>query len=240
MDIQTFLTAVRQNAARIRDYQLGCDGSGGVCDCIGLIIGALRLTGAAWNGTHGSNYAARYAMQSLDKIKDKQALIPGQLVFKCREKGEQKYALPSRYHAHEDDRDYYHVGVVMETQPLCIFHCSGGGKHQDTRVGEWQYAGFLQGIEPVFCTVHSENGGSVNMREKPDLSARRVGTVQPGEQVLWLQAAGDAWAQVHTEEGTGYMMRKFLQKEGGSVHLTLDEACARTLYQALAQALKFS
>jgi len=38
-----FLSAIQQNVQRVKEYSLGCDGSGGKCDCIGLIIGALRL-----------------------------------------------------------------------------------------------------------------------------------------------------------------------------------------------------
>lgn len=32
------------------------------CDCIGLIIGGLKLSGVEWSGYHGSNFAARQAV----------------------------------------------------------------------------------------------------------------------------------------------------------------------------------
>ena len=47
-------------------YKSGGDGRAGECDCIGLIIGAIRRAGGEWRGTHGSNYAARNEMQSLE------------------------------------------------------------------------------------------------------------------------------------------------------------------------------
>ena len=61
--VERFLQCVQENADRIHGYELGHDGSDGKSDCIGLIIGALELAGFRWPGTHGSNWAARYAMQ---------------------------------------------------------------------------------------------------------------------------------------------------------------------------------
>lgn len=69
ISLQAFLEGVRQNAARVKKYLTGGDGSGGgQCDCIGLIIGAVRLAGGKWTGTHGSNYAARNEMRTLGRI----------------------------------------------------------------------------------------------------------------------------------------------------------------------------
>ena len=53
--VQKFLAMIdvikRLNPA----YKQPGDGSNGVCDCIGLIIGALRRMGLKWTGIHGSN-----------------------------------------------------------------------------------------------------------------------------------------------------------------------------------------
>lgn len=54
--LSKFLSCVRENAARVREYESGGDGSNGKCDCIGLIIGALALAGFRWPGIHGSNW----------------------------------------------------------------------------------------------------------------------------------------------------------------------------------------
>ena len=40
-------------------------------------------------------------------------------------------------------RDYYHVGVVMQTNPLRILHCSSGGVKADTSASRWQFHGML-------------------------------------------------------------------------------------------------
>ena len=66
--LTTFLQCVRENAARVQAYEQGHDGSDGKCDCIGLIIGAVKLAGGSWPGTHGSNWAARNAMNTLNYI----------------------------------------------------------------------------------------------------------------------------------------------------------------------------
>lgn len=48
-----FLEKVQEITASKPTYKLGHDGSDGTCDCIGLIIGAIRRAGGSWTGTHG-------------------------------------------------------------------------------------------------------------------------------------------------------------------------------------------
>lgn len=140
-----FMTAIFENIARVKEYQLGCDGTDGECDCIGLIIGAVRLMGETWTGTHGSNYAARYHMAGFGPVTSAGALAVGNIVFKARRPVEAKYALPARYSNHPDQNDYYHVGVVTSIDPLEITHCTGvpGGIKRDTTLGAWKYYGEL-------------------------------------------------------------------------------------------------
>lgn len=71
---------VRDNPA----YKLGFDGRNGYCDCIGLIIGALRRAGGKWTGTHGSNWAARNAMVSMGRSP---RLELGAIMYKAWEPG---------------------------------------------------------------------------------------------------------------------------------------------------------
>ena len=58
--IHRFLEKVQVIKSLNPAYKQPGDGSNGVCDCIGLIIGAIRRMGLKWTGIHGSNYAARY------------------------------------------------------------------------------------------------------------------------------------------------------------------------------------
>ena len=79
MTAEDFVVWVNKNAARVTEYSNGGDGSNGKCDCIGLIIGAWRLSGNKWPWIHGSNYTARYLS---DNLGPDQPLELGDLVYK--------------------------------------------------------------------------------------------------------------------------------------------------------------
>ena len=85
--MESFLRGVDAIAEEKPTYRLGHDGSDGSCDCIGLIIGAIRRAGGEWNGTHGSNWAARNAMDTLQAVKGLGDLKVGQAAFKAAEPG---------------------------------------------------------------------------------------------------------------------------------------------------------
>lgn len=140
-----FIGAVLENAGRITKYKLGGDGSDGGCDCIGLIIGAVRLMGKTWGGIHGSNYAARYKTVNMAKLTSADQLKAGNLVYKTYIKSDSGYNLPSRYSKDADKKDYYHVGVVTSIDPLVITHCTNtaGGIKRDNTIGKWSYFGEL-------------------------------------------------------------------------------------------------
>ena len=73
------------------------DGSDGYCDCIGLIIGAIRRMKLKWTGIHGSNWTARKEIYELKKITSQSELQPGDVVLKAVPKGNSNWDLPSRY-----------------------------------------------------------------------------------------------------------------------------------------------
>lgn len=141
-----FVAAVLENVQRVTQYKLGGDGSrNGECDCIGLIIGAVRLMGKNWDGIHGSNYAARYKTANLAPLTGAGVLAVGNIVYKARGPKEANYDLPVRYDSHPDKLDYYHVGVVTSVAPLEITHCTNtpGGIKRDSSPGKWKYYGEL-------------------------------------------------------------------------------------------------
>ena len=79
IELTAFLAGIRA----IRELDLPCLGApvDGTCDCIGLIIGAIRRAGGSWTGTHGSNYAARSEMTGLRRItKSASGLSAGEAV----------------------------------------------------------------------------------------------------------------------------------------------------------------
>ncbi len=139
-----FISAVLEIEDEKPVYKLGGDGSRGRCDCIGLVIGALRRRGGRWSGIHGSNWAARHEVVGLRPAND--SLRRGDIVFKAHKPSEPGYALPARYGASKDQRDYYHAGVVYSTAPLVIIHCTGPGVIRDTRQGAWAWCAELKGV----------------------------------------------------------------------------------------------
>lgn len=218
---ERFLEKVEEIAQSNPSYKEGRDGSDGTCDCIGLIIGAIRRAGGSWTGIHGSNYAARYEMRELLPVTEAGELCLGDAVFKARTPGNARYALPSRYAKHPDRRDYYHVGVVTSVSPLAITHCtSPGGMKVDTALGSWAFRGALAMVatdgkevdEMRKATVTAENGSTVKMREKPSTSCKVYWHVPVGAQVELLSWEGD-WAHISYNGFDGYMMRQFLHPE---------------------------
>lgn len=228
ISLNDFLSCVQKNAARITHYESAGDGSGnGGCDCIGLIIGALRLAGFRWPGVHGSNWTARNAMYSLNYINGASDCFLGEIVFKAREPGESGYNLPSAYDNSPDRRDYYHVGVVTNVNPLCITHCTGveGGIKTDSTLGKWRWGGRLKYVnygeggntmvEPIYqAIVHAEgNKYPVRMRAEASKESAIVAKIEQGETVDVLGIVGGdegEWGFILWHGMNGYMQKKFL------------------------------
>lgn len=256
-----FLDGVRKNVARVDRYELGQDGRNGACDCIGLIIGALRLMGETWNGTHGSNYAARNEMQFLRNTMLDELRI-GHVVYKARWPGDEGYDLPTKYKGDPEQKDFYHVGVVTGVNPLEITHCTGvkGGIKRDSKLGNWSHYGALKKVEmetevvkvAEIMMVTSDNGGPVYLRPEPNKNSGYLERVPVGTLVEVTDWAGDPeWARVILTLGTvsmGYMMREYLKPiANGSnlppdaaenVSIALPRVMAEALLKALQTALK--
>lgn len=226
--LKQFLSAVQENAARIREYQLGHSGSDGKSDCIGLIIGALFLRGFKWPGVHGSNWAVRNAMATFGYIDSVADCYPGMIVYKAWEPGEAGYDLPSTYKNSPDQRDYYHVGVVTSTAPLVITHCTNveGGIKRDNALGKWRWGGKLKYVdyyekeepkEPMYQAIVKVNGNTypVKMRLGPTTKSSVVASIPQGTvvDVLGVVSGEDStqeWGFIRANNQTGYMMNKFL------------------------------
>lgn len=238
ISLQAFLDAIQRNVNRVTHYQSAGDGSGGGCDCIGLIIGAVRLAGGKWPGTHGSNYAARYEMRSLFFITEP---FLGEIVYKAREPGEKGYDLPAKYKDSGDLLDYYHVGVVTSVNPLNITHCTSasgckirtinsageviwkpsdnGGIKIDTTLGQWRFGGELKlvnygddAMDVLYqATVTAVSGRTVNLRQNPSEKAKVLKSIPVGAEVDVLEETDDKWAKIFWNGLSGYMMRKFLK-----------------------------
>ena len=221
---EDFLAQVEAIAATHPTYRLGGSGKDGTCDCIGLIIGAIRRAGGAWTGTHGSNYAARYAMTTLGAITAAE-LLPGMVVYKAWERGNGKYALPGRYKGSADKRDYYHVGVVTGVQPLVITHCTGPGILRDKALGKWRFGGWLKQVEPAgdaalpaadmqaTAVVMTSNGGAARLRARPTKKCGLYWNVPCGAvvDVVTRETGSPGWWQVRYQGRSGFMMAELLR-----------------------------
>lgn len=213
------------------------DGSDGYCDCIGLIIGAIRRLGLKWTGIHGSNWAARKETIDLQPIKAQSQLQPGDIVYKAVPKGHHNWALPSRYrlggkYYNGDTNDYYHAGVVFSTNPFQIRHMSSK-MTIDTKVNTyypWNYFGksrhLVEASKKMSTTppastpapgkkavVVAQSGSTVNMRVSPSLKARLITRIKLGE-VVDITSPGEEWCGIEYNHFKGYMMAKFLDIVG--------------------------
>ena len=157
--VDKFLKKVDEIQKEDPAYKQPGDGTDGVCDCIGLPIGAGRRAGFPYTGIHGSNYAARNRIEGLHYIASMSELKPGDVVLKaCDSSGRvrkacnggtktHKYDLPDRYkkgkpYYNGDLLDYYHAGVVYSVSPLRIKHMTSPRMKVDTSLdGGWNYAG---------------------------------------------------------------------------------------------------
>ena len=129
------------------------DGSNGFCDCIGLIIGAIRRMGLKWTGIHGCNWAARKEFVKLEEIRSVNDLEVGDVVLKGRPPTKKGWDLPSRYrkggkYYNGDLTDYYHAGVVESVNPLHIRHMAShmtlDTKLDHNKNSVWGYHGKLK------------------------------------------------------------------------------------------------
>lgn len=239
MTIQAFLEGLEKNACRVTEYRLGMDGRGGGCDCIGLIIGAIRMAGGAWQGTHGSNYAARYEMRVLQAIPSAAFLQAGDVVFKARVPGQEGYSLPSVYRQHPDQKDYYHVGVVESVNPLSIIHCTAvpGGIRHDTVLGQWAYCGRWRGIEErnPQRQNYRVTGGALKIRSVPEKNGTVIGRLPDGAVVSAApEPEHPAWLQVEYAGKMGYCMAMYLQAAETAERPDVPSELQAILEQALA------
>ena len=228
MTLNEFLAAVQAIVATNPTYRGGHAGDDGYCDCIGLIIGAAERNGIEWSGVHGSNWWARHYTESLMRVTAAADLSLGDIVYKARNPGEEGYDLPDRYDRDPDKRDFYHVGVVTQVNPLRITHCTQGGGVDgittDSKLGKWAYKGQLTLIDydsalpetPAlgvgYATVTAPSGSTVNLRDRPGKRGSVTQRIPLGT-VVEVSEVENGWAKVRVMV-EGYMMAQYLDGGG--------------------------
>ncbi len=221
-----FEAGILCNIERINRYESGSDGSNGGCDCIGLDIGAIRLSGGSWPWTHGTNYTVRNRMKNFRSISSARELKKYELVFKAKKPGENGYSLPDRYKSSGDLNDYYHVGTVLSVNPLIIVHCTSvaGGIKEDTTLGAWKYAGWLDVIqeekqedkgEQGSMKTYQVVGGNLKLRKNPSTNAAVIKMIPNGSTVYGIEGENNGWMRVDYDGMEGYCMARYLQEQDG-------------------------
>lgn len=219
-----FAREVEALALTVTGYQIGKSGQQGLCDCIGLIMGAMSRLGHGSYPMHSTNYFARFEMRNLRELSE--PLQIGQIVYKAREDASQlndRYRSGGRYYT-GDLLDYYHVGVVTDVNPLEITHCTQTGSingiKRDSTVKGWTHVGELNGVEYAAASsgeetmsktayVTASNGKPVRLRKRPDTSAETITKIPVGT-VVTVNEQAESWSQITADGKTGYMMSEFL------------------------------
>ena len=209
-----FLNKAMEIADEEPSYRKGGYGKDGTCDCIGLIIGAIRRAGGTWSSLHGSNYAARNEVEYLRPIHDD--LKVGEVVFKARKPGDSKYDLPDRYAKDPDQNDYYHVGIVLSVNPLRILHMTTPKPTIDTKLGKWKYHGWLKKVseedkpmgEP--CYISGGNPDApINMRSGTGTGYKIIKEIPQGAEAELLQY-DPSWCHIMYQGVEGYVAAQFV------------------------------
>lgn len=227
-----FAREVDELALTITGYQNGKSGQNGLCDCIGLIMGAMTRLGRGSYPMHSTNYFARYQMDSLRMLSAAEKLAVGQLVYKANNDQDDlndRYKAGGRYYISGNMLNYYHVGVVTSVSPLEITHCTSSGNisgiKRDSSTKGWTHVGEMRGVDYAIgygkeeaptmsktAFVVSDDGNRVRLRSAPtDTTYNTITKVNPGTVVDVPEQAGE-WATVITPDGQrGYMMTQFLK-----------------------------
>ena len=194
-----------------------------VADCSGAFVYSFKQHGLSIY--HGSN---RIVRKYIEALLPPSMAEPGMAAFKKRKPGEQYYDLPADYkkggsYYNGDLNDYYHIGLVDDDTAYVLNSASTSSGFKRSKLADgWcavaklkdiTYEGGVSPVERLYsATVYADSGNTVNLRKSPSSSAVRVCTVPVGGVVEVLNEYNNEWAEIKYGEKTGYMMRKFLQK----------------------------
>ena len=245
--VKTFIANINKIYDKKPIYKLGCDGSNGYCDCIGMCRGALKMAGNPGNGLSGTNYAARYTIKGLGKISSVAKLQVGDVVLKGRPYDpNDQYPLPAKYLKggslyNGDTTNYVHIGTVTKVNPLEITHMTSPTAKKDTKIGKWNYFGQLPQVskeDEVIIVVEyaTVNGGTLNLRKEKSTQSARIASI-PNRTRVAVTEHGSDWCKVVYNAYTGYAKTEFLKFEGSGsddkITISLSNDAALALYEAL-------
>ena len=189
-------------------------------DCSGMFVRAYRLQGASIY--HGSNTIWRKSLSDRGEIHDADQLRPGMAVFKHRDADTAKYP--------DGQGDYYHIGLVVSTNPPHIIHASTNGMkvREDRWSKAWTHWGKLRDVDynggdaMKTATVATPNGGVLNLRAAKSTTAGRLALIPNGTVVDVLDDSDVQWYWIryHRPSGgdiDGFVVAAYLDEGGGEV-----------------------
>lgn len=239
--VEAFIRGLLAIEALNPKYQISGVGLNGVCDCIGLGIGAFREAGYTWPYLRGTNYAARNTVTELKPFTGIGQLEPGMWVFTGKEPGSSSYNLPGNYQPggkyHNGDlRDYSHVYYCLGDGWL--IHCTKSGAIDGvTRINSLsaknRYMAYSKHID------YASKGGEDNMNEKvyPTLRNGATGSFV-GELQQRLVDLGYSVGTVGVDgkfgKGTEGAVKEFQRNSG----LKVDGIAGKATWAALVAAIE--
>ena len=192
-------------------------------------------------------------MLDLKPITKSADLTPGEVVYKIRSPGAEKYRLPDKYQkggsAYNGDLlDYYHVGVVVSSSPLRIRHMTTPQPKMDTSIGKWAYYGWLKkissggGDDKMRVSYRARViGGALNLRQQMDTKSARIAQIPDGATVQVTEEYPE-WCLVEYEGQTGYVLSKFLAEiqkdpDGVTETITVNKKQLEAIYDKIGDML---
>lgn len=205
-------------------------------DCSGAFVRAYKAHGM--NIYHGSNRIARkYVVQLLTPSMAK----PGMVAFKGRNPGAKYYDLPSEYrpcgkYYNGDTVDYYHIGLVDDDPHYVLNAQSVNTGFVRSKLSDgWCAVGYLKAVDygrEEEKMQRRVSGGKLNMREKPDKSAKLIMKIPDGATVT-IDSYGDTWCHVVYNGKEGYVMTKYLEEVNDSSSGATQDDLVNWLQKAL-------
>ena len=208
-------------------YRLGGTSENGI-DCSGAFVRAYELQGQKIY--HGSNRIIRVYCNGAFTIERESQLKVGMAVFKQRtdlSRMKAEYKPGGRYYDPALPNDYYHIGLVTGIHPLRIVSATTPVARQDTRLGNWTVAAYLDNVDyegqsddPREAMVVAQQGSTAQIAQ-PDgdhTRARAAGGNRAG-----LQGAGRVGAGALSDENglydagvSGLPRRRHGMRRGGA------------------------
>lgn len=200
-------------------FKNGHDGSDGSCDGIGFIRGGLIRGGATKivNMKEINQFARKTA---LNIRKNDGYVSKGDILLKVKDMNDDSMPLPSKYRIGgneytNDTNNYVDISVVVNTNPVEIYHMMKDGIKKESNLSEWDYVCKLPYVaerktEMSSAMVFTENGDSVKLYAQPSFSCNEVINL-PNESIVMVSEKNDRWATVLFGDKNGYVLSKFIK-----------------------------